>query len=420
MSVSRGIIESADAEQGSLSCWLVRALCSFNLWLHVGFRRGGSAWCGKPAPSVPEVFFELQDWLQSGGGKSETNGIRPPEALVWAWLMKTEGIQMKKILIATTALVGTAGIAAAELNISGSARVGLAYVEDQVDANGNESELRIEQRMRVNFTGIAETDSGVKLEARFRLESNEDVDNSIAGRGPGAAGFAVSSGGFRLDVGNVSDVIDSGDVVNYYGYGVGFTAFLEHNATVSGIPAGGFGAGDQEATTIKLKYEMGDFTVSASYSNNEDATAAALGIVAGAPAVVPASTNDIEEYQIGVGYNFGDYSAGLAYGSEDNAGTDNDFWVATFGGTVGAVDFSIIIADSDSQDDVSYGASLDYDVSAATSIRFVVADGGNDANDTAVGIGFRHSLGGGVTLAGGVGQNAGGNTVADLGVSFSF
>ncbi|MEP3865655.1 MAG: hypothetical protein ABJM83_17000, partial [Paracoccaceae bacterium] len=58
----------------------------------------------------------MQDWLQSGGGKSETVDIRPPEALVWAWLMKTEGIQMKKILIATTALVGTAGIAAAELN----------------------------------------------------------------------------------------------------------------------------------------------------------------------------------------------------------------------------------------------------------------------------------------------------------------
>ncbi|MEP3863402.1 MAG: porin, partial [Paracoccaceae bacterium] len=295
-----------------------------------------------------------------------------------------------------------------------------------VDVAGEEQELRIEQRLRVNFTGIAETDAGVKLEARFRLESNEDVDNSISGTGPGAAGFAVSSGGFRLDVGNVSDVIDSGDVVNYYGYGVGFTSFLEHNGTVSGIPAGGFGSGNPDATTIKIKYEMGDFTVSASYSNNENATAALTevgpdGTLGTADDIVTAATsNDIEEFQIGVGYNFGDYSVGVAYGSEDNAGADNDFWVATFGGSVGAFDFSIIVADSDSQDDVSYGGSLDYDISAATSIRFVVADGGNDANDTVVGIGARHSLGGGVTLAGGVGQNAGGKTVADLGVSFSF
>ena len=265
------------------------------------------------------MFLDLQDWLQSGGGKSETDGIRPPEALVWAWLMKTEGIQMKKILIATTALVGTAGIAAAELNITGSARVGLVYDEGNefgsLDGNTGfiDDELRIEQRLRVNFTGIAETDSGVKLEARFRLESNEDEDNSISGTGPGAAGFAVSSGGFRLDVGNVSDVIDSGDVVNYYGFGVGFTSFLEHNGTVSGIPAGGFGSGNPSATTIKLRYDMGDFTVSASYSNDEDVTAigpeSAVGARDGA-----VTRNDIEEFQIGVGYNFGDYAVGVAYG----------------------------------------------------------------------------------------------------------
>ena len=369
------------------------------------------------------MFFELQDWLHSGGGKSETVDIRPPEALVWAWLMKTEGIQMKKILIATTALVGTAGIAAAELNISGSARIGLGYVEDATDLAGRDQELRIEQRLRVNFTGIAETDAGVKLEARFRLESNEDVDNSISGRGPGAAGFAVSSGGFRLDVGNVSDVIDSGDVVNYYGFGVGFTAFLEHNGTVSGIPAGGFGAGDPSETTIKVRYDVGDFTVSASYSNDEDVT-----IFDTTTATSNILANDVEEFQIGVGYDFGDYSVGLAYGTQDGdislngvpVDVDNDFWVATFDGSIGAVDFSIIIADSDAQDDVSYGGSLNYEISAATSIQFVVADGGNDANDTVVGIGASHSLGGGVTLGGGIGQNAGGQTVADLGVSFSF
>ena len=82
---------------------------------------------------------------------------------------------MKKILIATTALVGTASIAAAELNVTGSARVGVVYAEGNTNANGEEAETRIEQRMRVNFTGIAETDAGVKLEARFRLEANEDL-----------------------------------------------------------------------------------------------------------------------------------------------------------------------------------------------------------------------------------------------------
>ena len=339
---------------------------------------------------------------------------------------------MKKILIATTALVGTASIAAAELTIAGSARVGIGYNEGATNAAGEEQETRIEQRMRVNITGIAESDAGVKFEARFRLESNEDADNSISGRGPGAAGFAISSGGFRLDVGNVSDVLDSGDVVNYYGSGIGLTSFLEYNAGLtSGANAfdnvGGFGAGDQDQTTIKLRYSAGDLTVSASYSNNQNATAAVTsvgpdGIPGTADDVVvsAAATNDIEEFQIGVGYSFGDYNVGAAFGNVDNGTTDQDFWAISFDGSIGNVGFGVIVGDADDLDDVGYGLYLTYDVSAATEIRFVVAGGGDDANDDAVGIGFRHSLGGGVTLAGGIGQNTAGNTQADLGVSFSF
>lgn len=334
---------------------------------------------------------------------------------------------MKKILIASTALVATAGMAAAELNLSGSARFGLTYLEDRVDGAGRDAETLLEQRFRFQVQGVAESDNGLKFEARIRAEAGEAVDNSINGGGFGAAGFAVSTGGFRLDVGNVSDVIDSGDVVNYYGYGIGFTAFLEHNENVfnnfdnTGIPAGGFSSGDQNKPTIKLRYTAGDFTVSASYSNDESVTDAT-------------TFNDVEEYQIGVGYSFGNYSVGALYGNVDGTVTtagvgadiDNDFWAVSFDGSLNNFDFSILVSDSDGQDDVNYGLSVNYALSDATDIRFVIAggggnpDGSDDGDDTSYGIGFRHSLGGGVTLAGGVGQNSFGNTAADLGVSFSF
>ncbi|CRL12534.1 porin [Rhodobacteraceae bacterium R_SAG1] len=304
---------------------------------------------------------------------------------------------MKKILFATTALVATAGVAAAEVTIGGSARFGLGYTE------GAAEETRVEQRMRVNITGIAETDAGVKFEARMRLEANEDANSAISGRGPGAAGFAVSYGGFRLDVGNVSDVIDSGDVVDYYGYGIGLTSFLEQSSN-GALSLTGFGAGAQDQTTIKIRYSVGDFTVAASYSDR-----VAAGLV-----------TERQQYQIGAGYNFGNYSIGAAFGSNDNAGVDDDFWAASFKGSVGAASFSVLASDSDSQADVTVGASLNYDVTSATAIRFVVSDGGAAGAETAYGLGFRHGLGGGVTLAGGVGQNSADNTVADLGVSFSF
>ncbi|MEX0310922.1 MAG: porin [Tateyamaria sp.] len=321
---------------------------------------------------------------------------------------------MKKVLIASSALLLGAGAAAAqEATIDGSARFGLAYN----DANADD--FRIEQRLRINLRGSTTTDAGLELSARFRLESNEAADNSIAGRGPGAAEFTAETGGFRLDVGNTSDVIDSGDVVDYYGFGIGLTSFIEHNSAFYDagdvdagnglgltLPIGGFGAGDSDVTTIKVRYTAGDFTVAASYSEDRNT----------------APVDDVEEMQIGVGYNFGNYSVGVAYGNQD--GGVEDFWVATFGGDIGALGFSVVVGDSDVFEDVAYGFSVSYDVGAATEIRFAVSDGGADvagvSDDTAVGIGFRHSLGGGVTLAGGVGQGTAGQTLADLGVSFSF
>ncbi|WP_416367680.1 porin [Tritonibacter mobilis] len=314
---------------------------------------------------------------------------------------------MKKILFASTALVATAGVAAAELTIGGSARFGLAYDESQTE------ETRIEQRMRVNITGIAETDAGVKLEARFRLEANEDSHaNDISGRGPGAAGFAVSYGGLRVDVGNVSNVLDSGDQVDYYGYGVGFTSFLEHNANFNG-PATGFGAGSADFTTIKARYNVGDFSASLSYKETR-----AQAAVANAPGVLGSTAVAAdEEWQLGLGYTLANGMAiGAVYSDTDSSG---DYWVIGLNGTAGAVGYSVIVGDGDNQADASFGASINYEVSSATSIRAVVSDGGAANADTSYGLGFRHGLGGGVTLAGGVGSKND-NTLADLGVSFSF
>jgi len=320
---------------------------------------------------------------------------------------------MKKILFATTALIATAGMAAAEITIGGSGRFGLAYNEGATMRNAADTadipvnSTRVEQRMRVNITGIATTDAGVKFEARIRLEANEANDNSISGRGPGAVGFAVSYEGLRVDVGNVSDVFDSGDVVDLYGYGIGLTSFIEQNATSQGITANGFGSGGRDYTTLKARYTMNDFTVAASYSANEVYD----GVTTQA---------DITNMQIGAGYNFGNYNVGAAFGSSDNAGTSNDYWAVSFGGDIGQVAFSLLVTDADTAADMTVGGSINYALSSATDLRAVFSDGGAATNETAFGVGFRHNLGGGVSLRGGVGRNASDNNVADLGVALSF
>ncbi|WP_299608748.1 porin [uncultured Tateyamaria sp.] len=335
---------------------------------------------------------------------------------------------MKKVLFATTALVATTGMAAAEISFGGFGRFGLVY-----DEGNDDQDTRIEQRFRLTATGTTTSDNGLEFEGRIRFQTDDQDNGASNVANNSAAGFAVSTGGFRLDVGHVSDVLDSGDVVDYYGFGVGLTSSLEQS-TGFGLPASGFGTGDADVPpTVKLRYTVGDFTVAASVTDDNDITDTDFD---GATGVNTSTTTDREEYQIGVGYNFGNYSVGFAYGNEDgsevevitggpDAGTtttdiDNDFWALSFGGEIGALAFSILIADYDANDDTSYGFSVKYDVGAATEIRFAFADTGIDDDDEVYGIGFRHSLGGGVSLQGGVGELADGDTFADLGVVFNF
>lgn len=321
---------------------------------------------------------------------------------------------MKKILLASSALMLTAGVAsAAEISFSGNARFGLAYSEDNTVTNANgdtaatQSDTRIEQRVRFQVRGTAETDAGVEFSARIRAEAGESADNSISGAGFGAAEFSVSTGGFNLYIGNTSNVIDAGDVVDLYGSGVGLTYILESNATL-GAPADGFSSGSDDETTIKVDYSVGDFTVAASYKNDESIDAAAPTFA------------DSEEFQIGLGYDFGNFSAGIAYSSTDTAGATTDYTLVGVNGSFGDFTYNLNIADGDNLDDVAYGASIAYALSSATSIQAVIGGGGDDANETAYGLGFQHGLGDGVALRGGIASLADDSTAADLGVTFSF
>ena len=131
---------------------------------------------------------------------------------------------MKKLLIASTALVATAGMAAAEVTFSGYGRFGVIYEEDrtsaaqtdvldadgdrvqEVDADGNPvfetnefggeildadgnpvpvyeqeaadaEETRFESRFRLNIVGATETDNGVRFAALMRIQA-DDTDNA--------------------------------------------------------------------------------------------------------------------------------------------------------------------------------------------------------------------------------------------------
>ena len=92
---------------------------------------------------------------------------------------------MKKVLFATTALIATASVAAAEVKFSGYGRFGLGYLEDRtgtVDAIGGGEATGVEtdetilvSRFRLNIDGIVETDGGVAFRGAFLIDPAGDV-----------------------------------------------------------------------------------------------------------------------------------------------------------------------------------------------------------------------------------------------------
>ena len=119
-----------------------------------------------------------------------------------------------------------------------------------------------------------------------------------------------------------------------------------------------------------------------------------------------------------MGYSFGNYSAGIVAGQSDAANTD--FVAASLSGEVGALAFNVLVTDNDARADNGVSVTAKYAMSAATELRFAYSDGGAAGAEAAMGVGFIHQLGGGVSLRGGVGEGTDGNTDADLGVVFNF
>ncbi|MEM6938894.1 MAG: porin [Pseudomonadota bacterium] len=296
---------------------------------------------------------------------------------------------MKKVLFATTALVATAGVAAADVTFGGYGRFGVIYS----DPDGGDSDTNITSRLRLQIDMTAESDAGVTFGGRFRLEGEErDARNGDRPQFNGARLFA-RSGGLEVAVGNIFGAIEF--MPGQYTIDLGLTG-LGYDYTVYGtggadaFSSGGLGnAGDNG---VEVLYSAGDFSAHFSYSETNDRFA---GHVA---------------------YTFGDFTAALGAQSSDDDG-DTELSVA-LEGALGAFDFGVAYADNGTNGD-HYSIMGRVDVGASTNVEFYVADA-DTFDDTSYGVDFNHNMGGGTSLRGGIASLGSGETRADLGVRFNF
>ena len=119
---------------------------------------------------------------------------------------------MKKVLLATTALVASAGFAAAEVSITGFAELG---VFDPGEGDGQD--LQFHTDIDVTFTMTGETDSGLTFGADIDLDES-DTDASVDGVAINRSGDDVGGDAGNADVDNdgivtadeLNDFLDSG------------------------------------------------------------------------------------------------------------------------------------------------------------------------------------------------------------------
>ncbi|KQB96418.1 hypothetical protein AL073_10560 [Loktanella sp. 1ANDIMAR09] len=299
---------------------------------------------------------------------------------------------MKKVLLTTTALVFTAGFAAADghsgasITISGEAVAGVKYIEDAAQETTQYLELDF------GVAGKTTTDGGLEVGASFDLDLNTNGEAA-----PDDEEVYLSAGGITLtlgDVGAADDaVITNISDVGFDGIGIDDTAEAFFDITTQ---------------NIQVKGEFGAITVVASGNMDE------------------AGVDAPDDFVIAAGYDGGMYSVGISYSDVESLG---DFDVIAIGGSVTAAGADLNLfwhqADDDTDTVAGYGASVAYPVGALTLVGSVGATD-LDEDDADFGIGAEYDLGGGVTLAGGIGQvdnpfvDDDGITVADFGIKMKF
>lgn len=362
---------------------------------------------------------------------------------------------MKKVLLATTMLVAGASIAAAEVTLSGDARMGL--VNNFVHGAGVDA-TQFTSRARVAFTLSGESDSGLSFGASFR------ADNA-AGAAAGTAGSVFISGAFgRLSMG---DVDGAAQMAVGHVDGVGLTGLGDQNenafigaggfafGALSGVSAAGAATALTGDPTALYTYSAGAFSVFASVTQPNFRVTIPAGNVAdtgfpGAPAFAVGNVVEGDAVAIGAAYELDAYR--FSFGYEKMAldrrtpaapalSIDIDHLVLGADATFGQVEVKARYGKADMEannvavaefEQAALSATYTMDAIGVTGFvresQWSLANGANLRDVKALGLGASYDLGGGATVRGGIVKQSiqvgaaakTSDTAFDLGVAFSF
>lgn len=305
---------------------------------------------------------------------------------------------MKKILLATTVLAGTAGFAAAEgVTLSGYAEMGF------MDA-GN-GDLQFHQDVEVKFKMSGTTDGGLEFGAVIDL----DETNVAFGDDSGTTVYVKGAFG-TLTMGDTDGALD---------WAVADAGALtsiadDHTTHIAYFHANGMdGQGDGQV--LRYDYSFGSFGVAVSFEQAANGASVAADDIFGLGLKYSADMGGTA-VNFGVGYQTG--NVGGVNG--DMIGVSVGADVAGLTATLGYIDTSL---DGAGNDYSSAGLGLTYTTGALSlHANYGVIDPEGAANIDSFGLAANYDLGGGAVVMAGYGSdvNGLGDDVFSLGLGMSF
>jgi len=323
------------------------------------------------------------------------------------------GKTMKKVLFATTALVASAGFAAADITFEGSAELGVvgggedapgvsSYTGENAGGYGSNVVFNNDFTLTVKATG--ETDTGLQfgVNVDFSTQAEPDENGNVALDNEDA----YLKGAFgELHLGEIDGAVDKRltEVNSFLGQ-----ASLGDDETVHAGFQGAYGDGAYDNQILRYDYDFGAFGVSVSMEL-DDTDTVDNGYAIGGSYKGEMGGVDL---RFGLGYQFVDSQGDFAPGNlNDFTGfayavdTDVDIVGVTAG--VGFSGFKVGLEytsfDGDDYDTIDhYAVGLGYTFEAfSVGLNYEAFDGGDINDSEGWGLTAGYDLGGGVSLLAG-------------------
>lgn len=187
---------------------------------------------------------------------------------------------MKKVLFATTALIATAGIASAEVSVSGWAEMGIqkSSVDNAATATIDETKTRFFQDFNVKFSMSGTTDGGMTFGANVELRDT----NGYSGPGDdNGTDIYIKSAYGNLTLGNTDGAMD------WAMEEVGIAASIADNNTGHAGYNGDYGDGEYNGQILRYDNTFGGFGIAISTELQNGSAANLPGYVAPVPTANP-------------------------------------------------------------------------------------------------------------------------------------